>query len=73
MWMITWLHKMAPTSRHGRVITLKSLQVLVKSIRLCKTTKRKENCTSVYLYGESSVNISTQENKYNSGFGEALQ
>ena len=60
-----------------------------KSVGLCKTSKRKDYCTSVYLflYGESSVKIQrkrthiscdmneniNKENKKNSGFREALQ
>ena len=43
----------------------KGLKVLGKSVGLCKTTKRRDYCTSVYLslYGESSVKISTQTKK----------
>ena len=67
----------------------KSLKVLGKSVGLCKTSKKRINYTSVYLflYGESSVKFQpkrthmsrdmneniNKENKKNSCFGEALQ
>ena len=42
------------------------LKVLGKSVGLCKTTERKDDCTSVYLflYGDSSMKISTQTDSY---------
>ena len=41
------------------------LKVLGKSVGLCKTTKRKDQLSVyLFLYGESSVKISTQTDSY---------
>ena len=42
------------------------LKVLGKSVGLCKTTKRKDqlHIVNLFLYGESSVKISTQMVSY---------
>ena len=47
-------------------ITFITLKVLGKSVGLCKTTKRKDQLyiSFLFLYGESSVKISTQTDSY---------
>ena len=49
-----------------QIVNRHSLKVLGKSVGLCKTTKRKDQLYIVYLflYGESSVKISTQTDSY---------
>ena len=40
------------------------LKVLGKSVGLCKTRRRKDQLYILFLYGESSVKISTQTDSY---------